>query len=389
VSPNPLRDQVAIVGVASTGYTRQLGGPSVARCAFTAAVAAIKDAGLTKLDIDGVANAVSAASPSARELAAGLGLGDVTYMSDGITVIGDSLLKAVHAIHSGSASAVLVSHAVYRAPYLSVSAAQDPFRRWMRSPFGPQAIDSLAGTPAYAAWAGRYFHDYGIGREQLGLVALNARAHAIHNPGAAMRTPLTMDDYLTSPMVRDPLCRLDMDVPADGAEAFVLTSATRARDLPQPPVFIHTAVTGYTGQSYEDQSSGLDRHGQHVVAEQLWSKSDIKLADIDLFYPYDGFSIHTLTWIENVGYCRAGEGTAFLAEHWDSGAQHVLIDGRVPVNSHGGSLSEAATQGAGAVREAVRQLRGQAGPRQIAGARTALITPGGFFFNAQGLILHA
>jgi acetyl-CoA acetyltransferase len=388
VTPNPLQDQVAIVGVASTGYTRQLGGPSAARCAFSAAVAAIEDAGLTKADIDGVANAISAASPSARELAAGLGLGAVTYMSDGITVIGDSLLDAVHAIHAGSASAVLLSHAVYRAPYISVGAAQDPFRRWMRSPFGPHPIDSLVGTPAYAAWAGRYFHDYGIGREQLGLVALNARAHAIHNPGAAMQTPLTMDDYLASPMVRDPLCRLDMDVPADGAEAFVLTSAARARDLPRPPVLVHAAVTGYMGRSNEDQVAGLDRHGQHVVAEQLWSKSEIKLGDVDLYYPYDGFSIHTLTWLENIGYCGIGEAAAFLAEHWDPGAGHVRIHGRVPVNSHGGSLSEAATQGAGAVREAVRQLRGEAGTRQIAGARTALLTPGGFFFNAQGLILH-
>jgi hypothetical protein len=110
---------------------------------------------------------------------------------------------------------------------------------------------------------------------------------------------------------------------------------------------------------------------------------------VDLYYPYDGFSIITMTWIENVGYCRPGEGGAFLRQHWDPVEDRVKVDGRVVFNSHGGALNEGATQSSGHVREAVYQLRGEAGPRQVKGARTALLTPGGWFHNATALMLRA
>ena len=107
-----------------------------------------------------------------------------------------------------------------------------------------------------------------------------------------------------------------------------------------------------------------------------------------MYFPYDGFSFITLSWIENVGWCGPGEGGAFVESHWDKDANRILIDGRIPVNPHGGALSEGGTQGSGHVREAVVQLRGQAGDRQVPDARTAFLTPGGFFFNAQGLVLR-
>jgi acetyl-CoA acetyltransferase len=109
---------------------------------------------------------------------------------------------------------------------------------------------------------------------------------------------------------------------------------------------------------------------------------------VDVFLPYDGFSIITLGWIENTGWCPPGEAGRFLEQHWDKEGNRVLINGRVPINPHGGSLSEGATRGSGHIREAVVQLRGGAGDRQVPGARAALVTPGGFFFNSQGFVLR-
>src|SRR5262249_16801173 len=163
----------------------------------------------------------------------------------------------------------------------------------------------------------------------------------------------------------------------------------RAKSLPQPPVLIHAATVGLIDRNDEDQLPGLSRHGQHVVVEALRAKSDLWLDDVDVYYPYDGFTIITIGWIENTGWCSRGESTKFLAANWDDDANRIMIDGRIPLNSHGGALSEGGTRGTGHIREAVVQLRGQAGTRQVAGAKTALVSPGGFFFNSQGAILRA
>ena len=154
-------------------------------------------------------------------------------------------------------------------------------------------------------------------------------------------------------------------------------------------MLIHAATVGLPERGDEDQLPSLARHGQHVVVETLREKSDIWIDDVDVYYPYDGFTIITIGWIENTGWCKPGEATRFLADHWDAAAGRMLIDGRVPVNPHGGSLSEGGTRGTGHLREAVVQLRGEAGDRQVDGAATALITSGGFFFNSQGAILRA
>jgi acetyl-CoA acetyltransferase len=121
----------------------------------------------------------------------------------------------------------------------------------------------------------------------------------------------------------------------------------------------------------------------------LWARSERTLADVDVAFVYDGFSFITVSWIEQLGWAPTGEGGPFVAEHFDHARQRILIDGRIPVNPHGGSLSEGGSQGSGHVREAVHQLRGAAGPRQVPGARTALITIGGFFFNAGAAMLIA
>jgi acetyl-CoA acetyltransferase len=232
-------------------------------------------------------------------------------------------------------------------------------------------------------------HDYGVPKERFGLVAINDRSNAARNPAAAMREPMTMDDYLAARMIRWPLCLLDMDLPVDGADAFVVTTTERARDMALPAVLVNGVTLGMIDKHQEDQTPSLDRHGQHVVVDALRGKTDFWIDDVDVYFPYDGFTIITLNWFENVGYCGRGEAGDFLASNWDEAGQRILINGRTPVNPHGGSLSEGGTQASGHLREAVHQLQGLAGERQVAGARTALITAGGFFFNAQGMSLRA
>ena len=248
--------------------------------------------------------------------------------------------------------------------------------------------DSVEGAVGYAAWASRYLHEYDVGREGFARVAVSDRSNAADNPLAAVRDPMTFDDYYAARMVREPLSLFDMDVPVDGADAFVITTAERARDLPNQPVPIHAATAGLTDRNEEDQIPGPHRHGQHVVVESLRAKSDIWIPEVDLYFPYDGFTIITLSWIENTGWCGPGEAGDFLKQNWDEERHRILINGKIPVNPHGGALSEGGTQGSGHIREAVTQLRGDAGARQVPGATTAFLTPGGFFFNAQGLVLR-
>jgi acetyl-CoA acetyltransferase len=318
---------------------------------------------------------------------AALGLPRVTHHSSPMPVTMFGLVSAMNAVFSGACDTVLLYFAYQRLPWNSRSAARDPFRRHFSMGVMP-APESPNPSAAYAAWASRYIHEYDAKREDFGRVALNMRANAQRNPLAVMKTPLTMEGYLQARMIREPLCMLDMDVPVDGADAFVLTTTERARKITKNPVVLHAATHGVVGDNDEDQLRSLARHGQHVVVESLREKSEVWLPDVDVFFPYDGFSIITLGWIENFGWCKPGGAGRFLEEHWDEKSGSVLIDGRVPINPHGGSLSEGATRGSGHLREAVTQLRGDAGERQVANARTALIGCGGFFFNSQGAILR-
>jgi acetyl-CoA acetyltransferase len=217
---------------------------------------------------------------------------------------------------------------------------------------------------------------------------LNARANAVDNPLAVLRSPITMEDYLAARIIREPLCMFDMVLPAEGADAFVVTTTERARDLAKKPVLVHAAITGAAPVAAEDQLPGLDHHGQHIVVEHLKAKGDFWIDDVDVYFPYDGFTIITLSWIENSGWCGPGEAGEFLAANTADADGRVLINGKVPINPHGGALAEGATRGSGYVREAVLQLRGEAGTRQVPGAQRALVTPGGFFFNPQGLLLR-
>jgi acetyl-CoA acetyltransferase len=382
-----MKDKIAFAGAATTGFVARNTERSPAALAAEACTKLLRELGLSAADVDGLCGTL----PAAPVMQSMLGIPDVTWFANPPIPFVNHVAAAASAVHSGLCELVLAYHSAYRLPWNTLSSLQDPFRRGAaganaasHSP-GPE---SIAGAVGYTAWASRYLREYGARREHFGYVAINDRSNAAQNPAAAKRDPITMDDYLAARMIRWPLCLLDMDLPVDGADAFVITTAERARDLPLPPVLIHAAALGMIDKNEEDQIPGLQRHGQHVVIDALRRKSDFWIDAVDVYFPYDGFTIITLAWIENAGFCKAGEAGAFLESNWDKARSRVLIDGRVPMNPHGGSLSEGGTQGSGHVREAIHQLQGRAFGRQVANAETALVTAGGFFFNAQGLTLR-
>ena len=379
---NPVKDQVAVVGVGSTGFSRASDRTALAN-ACDAAIAAIRDAGLTAADIDGIVMPGEPGGPGPNVVASALGLPRVTHFSRPAPVAMFAFTDAVNAVFSGACENVVVVYPYMRLPWASRQAANDPFRRHLA--VGMATVpESIANAAGYAAWASRYLAEYDVSRDAFARIAVNMRTNAMRNPLAAITTPLTFDDYYTARMIREPLCMLDMDLPVDGADAFVLTTTDRAKALPHTPVLVHATTVGLVTPNDEDQLPGLDHHGQHVVIDALKAKSDFWIDDLDVFCPYDGFTVITAGWIENAGWCGPGEAGRFLAEHWDESSNRVLINGRVPMNPHGGSLSEGATRGSGHIREAVVQLRGEAGERQTPGAKTALALTGGFFFNSQG-----
>jgi acetyl-CoA acetyltransferase len=384
----PARDQVAIVGVGTTPFSRNSERSDIA-LVVEAAKNAIRDAGLTKNDIDGMSGTML----QAQHVQGALGIPELTYFVNSFPTFSQQIVNAMNAVFSGVCDTVLCYHNVAVSPYNSKAARSDPFR--LRTAMGgvgrPPSPwpDSLAFAPSYASWANRYFHEHGARREYLGYIAVNSRTNALRNEHAILRTPMTMEDYLAAPMVRPPLFgQLDMDYPVAGADAFVVTTAERARDLPNKPVLIHAATLGQTNHTVEENLPDIEHTCHGLIMDRLWRQSELELDQIDVFYPYDGFTFISLKWFESVGYCGPGEAGSYIEDNWDKEENRILINGRVPANTHGGSLSDGGTQGSGHIREAVLQLQGNAGNHQVTGAKSALLGVGGFFPYTGGLILR-
>lgn len=380
----PIKDQTAIVGVASPPYLRDAQQSPLAMVA-RACIGAIRDAGLGAADIDGVSGSSLVA---AYEVQGALGLPAITWWNNTTVPFQHQITEAMNAIHAGACTTVLCYHGTYRPR--SRSGRNNPFRQRSGPSFAgfSSTPDSMFGAVGYAAWAARYLHEFNCSREVFGTIAVNGRSNALRNPHASMRKPLTMAEYLCSPMVREPLAILDMDVAVDGADAFVITTAERARDLVRRPVLVHATAMGEAGVPYEDQTLDFSCTGQQIAAERIWARADVRLDDMDLFFAYDGFTVIAVRWFEVMGFCGDGEAFGFFQDNWDSASNRLLLGGRVPVNTHGGSLSDGGTQGSGHVREAVLQLRGAADGRQVPSAKNALLAMGGMFINSGAIVLR-
>jgi acetyl-CoA C-acetyltransferase len=328
---------------------------------------ALDDAGLTIKDVDGLCTA-------------GLGMGAMgvigfcDYLNltpnfvDGTNIGGASFVAhtahAAAAINAGLCNVALV---VYGSTAASGRVAigtgggggGDPCDQY-ESPYGPTTVG------AYAMIAQRHMHDYGTTSEQLAEIAVTMRLHASMNPVAKYRDPITIEDVLKSRIISSPLHLLDCCIISDGGGALVVTSAERARDLKKKPAYILGA-----GETVRHAARG-QRDFLEIAAAQsgrlAFERAGVSHKDIDMAMIYDSFTITVLTTLENLGFCKRGEGGSFVT------GGRLRYDGDFPINTDGGGLSSnhPGMRGMFLVIEAVKQLRGECGPRQVNDCRIAL-----------------
>jgi acetyl-CoA acetyltransferase len=230
----------------------------------------------------------------------------------------------------------------------------------------------------FAMYARAYLAAYDVQPEDLGRVAIRQRDYAVANPRAMMRTPLTMDDYLASRWIVEPFRLFDCCLETDAAVALVVTSAERARDLAQVPVLISGATYGSGHTLWSNHRGDWTTTAAAAMSRRLFDMAGVGPGDIDVAELYDAFTPLVLLQLEDYGFCAKGEGAAFLAA------------GGLPVNTHGGHLSEGYVHGLNHAVEAVRQLRWESGERQVAGAEVALSTgqPGYVAGSSSAVVLR-
>jgi acetyl-CoA acetyltransferase len=224
--------------------------------------------------------------------------------------------------------------------------------------------------------------EYGTTREHLAEVAVAARKWAQLNPDAFARDSLTIEDVLAARMVSDPLTVRDCCLVTDGAAAIVMTRADRARDLPQPPVYLLGAASA-TWFKNISEATDLTVTAASEAGARAYEQAGVKPSDIDIVELYDAFTINTILFLEDLGFCPKGEGGRFVA---DGG---IAPGGRLPVNTNGGGLScvHPGMYGLFTMVEAVTQLRGQAGTRQVADAKLALAHGNGGTLSSQSVTI--
>jgi acetyl-CoA acetyltransferase/uncharacterized OB-fold protein len=349
-----------------------------------ACLAAVADAGLTLDDIDGL-------STYPGGLGMGMSEGGVTAVEEALRVHptwhngggelpgpGGALIAAMLAVATGLCRHVLCFRTVWEATYAALrqSAGSGGGGGGSGRVSGPRQWSAPYGAMSAANWiamnASQYLHRYGAPREMLGWIALNGRANATRNPAAIYRDPMTMDDYLSARPITSPFGLYDCDVPCDASIAVVVSDASVAADLPKPAVRVEAVGTQILERVSWDQ--GTVTHEPQVLGQSahLWTRTSLRPDDVDVALVYDGFTFNAISWLEGLGFCGLGE-----AKDWLDGGQRIALDGALPVNPHGGQLSEGRTHGFGFIYEAVAQLRHDAEGRQVAGASTAVVTSGG------------
>ena len=373
----------AITGIGMSKVGRNLNRPAI-DLLLDAALEAMADAGLTREDIDGITtypgrnnNSPGMSPLGVGEVRNALGLKTRWHSAtpEGPAQM-SAIMVAAMAVASGQARHVLAFRA------LTESSSQTPGRR-ASLPAG--TTGRVGGWPSWylpmnaisastwTAWtATRYFHEFGMTREHLGTLAVNQRANAQHNPRALMNgKTMTMDDYLSARMITSPLGLFDCDVPIDGACVIIVSAADAARDCRKAPLRIAAMGAAMNQKETWDQQPDLTTMAAHDSAADMWRRTDLKPADVDVLATYDGFSIQVPFWIEAFGFCGHGEAPGFIADG------HTRIDGSLPTNTGGGQLSAGRLHGFGHLHEACVQLWGEGGGRQVPNAQVAAVGMGG------------
>jgi len=382
-------DQCAIVGIGNTAYTRGTARSTV-ELHLEASLRALADAGLTPADVDGVMPSATAGR-CAEDFIANLGLRDLAFSST-VHMGGSSFIASVQsaclAITAGVASCVLIPAGRRGYSGERISTGQGPVEpllnavREFEAPYG-----NLVAVQWFAQAAQRHMHLYGTTSEQLGHVAVSARANANLNPQALMHgRPMTLADHQNSRMVSSPFRLFDCSLESDGAGAVVVTSAERARDLAQPPVLIGGVGEGhgYPPTSLTQKPDIASVPSLSAAARRAFTMAGVTVADLQCLLIHEGFTWYVLAALEALGVVGPGEAGPFVADG------HITLTGSLPVNPHGGALSEGHVSGINHAIEAVRQLRGSVEPeRQIADCHQVAVVNEGNFFDAAVMVLRS
>jgi len=372
------RGSAAIVGAAESDLGAVADGMSVFDLMAQGTIRALDDAGLRLDQVDAVFCAASQARMSALSLCEYLGI-DPRYVDS--TFVGGAsfevhLAHAMAAIEAGLCSVAVIAYGSTQRTIGRKNASvreHNPYE----TPFAP-----FLPSSAYALVANRHMHEFGTTREQMASVAVAAREWALRNPAAWEKAPLTIADVLSARPVSDPLTVRDCCLVTDGGGAIIVASPEIARSLKKPPVY----VLGY-GQcmSHANITSmpDLTVTGAKRSGEAAYAMAGLKPADMDVVELYDAFTINTILFLEDLGFCPKGEGGRFV----ENG--HIAPGGGLAVNTNGGGLSycHPGMYGLLLLVEAVRQLRGECGARQISGCETALVHGNGGVLSAQSTVI--
>ena len=385
-----VKDNVAIVGIGATEFSKDSGRSEI-QMACEAIKAAVDDAGLRMEDIDGTVKFTMDYTDE-MHIASSLGIPNLKYCGECGWGGGASCATIVHAataIAAGVANCVVC----YR------TMNERSGRRYGRVPGAEQVMISpnahfgsimpfgFATPPSWVAmFATRYMYEFGATAEQLGWVSVVCREYACRNPNAMFYgRPITLQDYMESRMIVEPLRLYDCCVDSDGAVAIILTSAERARDLKQTPAYILGTTQGIATQGemmtsyYRPMISILPE--SWYAGQELWRVTGLSPKDVDVAQFYDAFTPLIPMQLEEYGFCGVGEGVAFC-----EGGDRIRVDGEIPCNTSGGHLSEAYIHGMNLIAEGVRQIRGTS-TSQVKDVEISLVT-GGLGVPTSALLLR-
>ena len=376
---NQLGGKASIVGIGATEFSKE-SGRSEMSLASEAVAAAIADAGLTPSDVDGMVTYSSDNNPEV-EIARHVGIGSLRHFSrvhyGGGAACGTVALAAM-AVATGVADVVVCYRAFNERSGRRFGAGIQDIPNAATAERAQFSWTTPFGQLTPASWvamvARRYMHLYGATSQDFGRVAVAGRRHAATNPAAWFyNQPITLEEHQASRWIVDPLHLLDCCQESDGGQALVITSAERARDLPNTPALIVATAQGAGEEQWTMTSFFRDDIAQlpemKVVADELWTSSGLTPADIQTAILYDHFTPYVLMQLEEFGFCGRGEAKDFIKD----GA--LEMGGTLPINTHGGQLGEAYIHGMNGIAEAVRQVRGTS-VNQVDNVENVLVTAG-------------
>lgn len=367
-----------ISGVGYSPISRH-GAPRKEDLTTTAVRNALADAGVKPSDIDGIFTyrfPGGTEAPPAHWVMSALGIGDVSVWMElfpsapsGVAPV----LAAIQSILSGTCETALVYRCITADSGPAGSGKERPLEEYLSAAgplqwSAPWGIGERGRGIADAAFRmRRRMVDYGATREDWGQIALNARRWSVDNERAVLRTPITMEDYLDVRMIMEPFCLYDSDYPVNGCTAVVITTAERAKDLRSRPVFVDAWAYGSDAPDVPERER-VQYGGMINCAKRLWQKSSFGPEQVDVAELYDGYTFITVSWIEALGFCGYGEFPS-----WVKAGDTIGPGGPLPLNTHGGMVTEGRLHGLSFVTEAALQLRGECGVRQVPEAQTAVV----------------